>query len=127
MSGFLDWLSRLGRSQAARQAERDIDAIARELFLELRDRPEPHDPKPMTDDLVSRGLAKRREPTEEHLRQLRGRIKGLTEQQRKVVKLNSIDRLTYKQIAARLGITNHVALRELSAAMHALSMPGLHR
>lgn len=119
MSRFLDWLTRIG----SRQADQEIDAIAVEVFQDLRWAPEPHDPKPLTDGLIRGAMARRPAPTDEQLGQLRARIKALSDRQRVVLKLMAIDRLTYKEIAARLGITNHVALRELSAAMHALSMP----
>lgn len=123
MSRFINWLTGIGR----RQADRELDAIARELFEQLQRMPEQSDPKPLTDHMVRGALAKRREPSDAELQQLRARVSALTKQQREVLKLSAIDRLTYRQIAARLGIPAHVALRELSAAMHALALPRPHR
>lgn len=124
MSKFIDWLAGLG---SHRREPDDTDRVAERLYQQLTSTSQSNEAQLLADTLIRRAIAEQSLPPQAQIERLRKRIAQLPPRQKKVLKLSAIDGLTYKEIAERVGVTHDVALRELSAAYHALSFEPRHR
>jgi DNA-directed RNA polymerase specialized sigma24 family protein len=118
MSAFLRFVERLGRHRR----KPDTDAIARQVFAELSRQPVPEDPTGLISGLTEIGERDCGAITSEpDVRELVDVLVRLPPRQRHALELN-LRGLTPPAIAAELGITNEVAIRELAKAMAAVRM-----
>lgn len=106
---FLNWLERL-------VPERRSDALAKQLHREVQALPDSE-----VWPFIERVLADSTPPTEVELRALVDVLCRLPPRQRAVLEM-SIKGLTPKQIAAELGVSHSVAIKELAKAMGAVRM-----